>query len=250
MFRKLVDELKNKVSSKHRTYPSVREEYVFNSEDLEHLNQQNKKKIQDLKEDLFSVKKKEDNVVVPTVSEIFQKRDDKSSDINDNGSMETTEKEVIDISKSKIEEEDEELSKLEVVSLSEEKIEVKEDVLEEKKEVIDVKPKNSFIHLNPEHQKYVMEQWNEINSTEIDKDIIDGKDLLNHNYTITYADEAARYIHHIRKKYEVVICYLIGFNNEKNGIYDKTIFSSKVDEEWKFLGNYIKILEKIRNFRN
>ena len=94
-----------------------------------------------------------------------------------------------------------------------------------------------------------MDKWNEIKPNKIDKDIINGKDLLNHNYTITYADDAARFIHYIRKEYEVVICYLIGFNNEKQGIYDKTIFSSKIDDEWKHLNSYIKILEKIRNFK-
>lgn len=125
---------------------------------------------------------------------------------------------------------------------SEEEI-IREDDIEE------VVPQNSFVHLNLEHQRIVMDKWREINSTQIDKDIIEGKDLLNHNYTITYADEAARFIHDIRKKYEIVICYLIGFNNEKKGIYDKTIFSSKMDEEWKYLSNYIKILEKIRSFR-
>ena len=95
----------------------------------------------------------------------------------------------------------------------------------------------------------VSDKWNEIRLNQIDNDIIDGKDLLNHNYTITYADEATKFIHYIRKEYEIVICYLIGFNNEKQGIYDKTIFSSKIDDEWKHLNSYIKILEKIRNFK-
>ena len=94
-----------------------------------------------------------------------------------------------------------------------------------------------------------MNSWNEINLNEIDKDIINGKDILNHNYNITYGDNALKFVHDIRKKYEVVICYLIGFNNEKNGIMNKTIFSDKVDNEWKYLENYIKLLEKIRNFR-
>ena len=118
--------------------------------------------------------------------------------------------------------------------------------IEEVAENIEPQPKNSFINLSPEHQQLVMDKWNEIKQSKIDKDIIDGKDLLNHNYTITYADEALKFIHYIRKEYEVVICYLIGFNNEKQGIYDKTIFSDKIDNEWKYLNNYIKILEKIR----
>ena len=110
-------------------------------------------------------------------------------------------------------------------------------------------PKNSFIHLEEEHQNLIMSKWKSIDLTVIDKDIIMGKDLLNHNYTITYADEAAKFIHGIRKKYEVVICYLIGFNNEKKGIYEKTYFGDSLDNEWKHLNHYIKLLEKIRNFK-
>jgi len=94
-----------------------------------------------------------------------------------------------------------------------------------------------------------MKSWNEIDLQQIDKDIIEGKDLLNHNYNITYGDNAARFVHDIRKKYEIVICYLIGFNNEKKGNLNKTIFAERVDDEWKHLNNYIKLLEKIRSFR-
>ena len=72
---------------------------------------------------------------------------------------------------------------------------------------------------------------------------------LNHNYNITYGENAAKFVHDIRKRYEVVICYLIGFNNEKKGIPNKTIFANKVDDEWKYLSNYIKLLEKIRSNR-
>ena len=94
-----------------------------------------------------------------------------------------------------------------------------------------------------------MNCWNKIDLQQIDKDIIEGKDLLNHNYNITYGENAAKFVHDIRKKYEVVICYLIGFNNEKKGIMNKTIFADRVDDEWKFLSNYIKLLEKIRSNR-
>ena len=95
----------------------------------------------------------------------------------------------------------------------------------------------------------IIEKWSLINEGEIAKDIIEGKDIINHNYNIDYGENAARFVHNIRKKYEVVVCYLIGFNNEKNGIMNKTIFSDKIDNEWKYLENYIKLLEKIRNFK-
>ena len=94
-----------------------------------------------------------------------------------------------------------------------------------------------------------MKSWEKLDLQQIDKDIIEGKDLLNHNYNITYGENAAKFVHDIRKRYEVVICYLIGFNNEKRGIDNKTIFSNKLDDEWKYLSNYIKLLEKIRSFR-
>ena len=95
-----------------------------------------------------------------------------------------------------------------------------------------------------------MKKWSKIDFNEVDKDIISGKEILNHNYTITFADDATKYISTIRKKYEVVLCYLIGFNNEKKGIYEKTFFSDKIENEWKYLNYYIKLLEKIRNFKS
>ena len=108
---------------------------------------------------------------------------------------------------------------------------------------------NSFINLETEYQDLIMYKWKSINLNEIDKDIIIGKDLLNHNYTITFADESSKYISEIRKKYEIIICYLIGFNNEKKGIYNKITFANNKENEWKYLNNYIKLLEKIRNFK-
>ena len=123
-------------------------------------------------------------------------------------------------------------------------------VIDEEEKVIDknleVGPKNSFINLSGEAKAAVMNAWKSILSNKIDKDIMDAKDLFSRNYTITYADEALKFIQYIRKEYEVVICYLIGFNNEKQGIYDKTFFADKIENEWKFFNSYIKLLEKIR----
>ena len=74
-----------------------------------------------------------------------------------------------------------------------------------------------------------------------------GKDILEHNYVITYADDALSYIYKIRDEYDILIEYLIGFNNEKRGVMNKNIFSSRLDDEWKFLNSYIKVLEKIKD---
>ena len=213
MDEKLVQKLINKVKTKftkQKTELNNNYEYAFSLEEIEDINKQNKQKIQELKEDIL--KKKKDK---PNPEEILSK-------IETN--IEPT-SEVI-------------------------------DELLEQEELEPIPPKkeeptnNSFINLSKEHQDVVMKKWNEINLNKIDKDIINAKDLLNHNYTITYADDAARFIHYIRKEYEVVITYLIGFNNEKQGILNKTIFSDKIDNEWKFLNSYIKILEKIRNFKS
>ena len=120
---------------------------------------------------------------------------------------------------------------------------------EEIKEEIQEKKEKSFINLEKEHRELIMKKWQEIDLTEIEKDILLAKDLLNHNYTITFADDATKFIHDIRQKYEVVLSYLIGFNNEKKGIYQKTFFGDNLDNEWIHLKHYIKVLEKIRNFK-
>lgn len=217
---KFVIKVKDKFTKNKSTYHDF-SKYVFSTEELENINKQNKQKIQELKQDIFSNKKVNNDKV--NTDEVLSKIEANIEALN----------EVTDAIK-----EDEF-----VEEISQEKELLNEEILEEKEEI---QPKNSFINLSSEHQKLVMDKWQEIKSNKIDKDIIDGKDLLNHNYTITYADDAARFIHYIRKEYEVVICYLIGFNNEKQGIYDKTIFSDKVDNEWKYLSSYIKMLEKIR----
>ena len=134
--------------------------------------------------------------------------------------------------------------------LSQEIDETNTDIkVEEIKEEIQEKKEKSFINLEKEHQELIMKKWQEIDLTEIEKDILLAKDLLNHNYTITFADDATKFIHDIRQKYEVVLSYLIGFNNEKKGIYQKTFFGDNLDNEWIHLKHYIKVLEKIRNFK-
>jgi len=241
--QKFINKFKDKFSKNKTTYPSV-SEYAFSTEEIETINKQNKQKIQELKQDIFSTKKEK---IEPNKTDI---NDEILSPIVSQPIIETgLNKEMLEEYSIKQEEspDPEEITE-EVKELISPK-ETIEEIIETTEEIKEEQPKNSFINLNPEHQKLVMEKWNAINLNKIDKDIIDGKDLLNHNYTITYADDAAKFIHHIRKEYEIVICYLIGFNNEKQGIFEKTIFSNKIDEEWKYLNNYIKILEKIRSFK-
>lgn len=218
LIHKLMNIVKDKFTKTKQTYHDSYD-YAFSVEEIENINKQNKQKIQELKQDIFT--KNKINNDKPSTEEVLSK-------------VETN-----------IEVENE---VTEAINNPEDNLEIpQEELIEEP--IDDEKNKNSFIHLNPEHQKLVMDKWNEINLNKIDKDIIDGKDLLNHNYNITYADDAAKFIHYIRKEYEIVICYLIGFNNEKQGVLNKTIFSSKMDDEWKHLSSYIKILEKIRNFK-
>lgn len=209
LIHKFINKVKDKFIKTNKTYPEV-SEYAFSSEEIENINKQNKQKIQELKQNTI-INKKENK---PNTEEILSKIE--------NHNLEETKD---------IQEE----------TITKEEITTEEETKEPQK--------NSFITLNEETQQLIMNKWNEIKLNKIDKDIIDGKDLLNHNYTYSYADDASKFIHYIRKEYEIIICYLIGFNNEKQGIFNKTIFSNKIDDEWKHLNSYIKILEKIRNFK-
>lgn len=208
---KIFSKFKNKFTGK-RTNNQTNYDYAFSNEELESISEQNKQKILGLKQDVFDNQKEVKEKV--NTDEVLSK-----IETNINNDNEVTGP----------------------IPIIDSKEPLKEEVLKDEK-----KEEPSFINLSAEHQKLVMDKWEEIKTNKIDKDIIDGKNLLKSNYTITYADEAAKFIHYIRKEYEVVICYLIGFNNEKQGIKNKTIFSSKIDNEWKYLSNYIKILEKIR----
>lgn len=217
---KFISKFKNKFNRGKNNYQDLLE-YAFSDAEIESINKENRQKIQELKQDIFSVKK--ENKV--TTEEVLSKMD---SGVYEEEKITTTDNS--EIINSDIEEE----------TL----------VIDEEEKVIDknleVGPKNSFINLSDEAKAAVMNAWKSILSNKIDKDIMDAKDLFSRNYTITYADEALKFIQYIRKEYEVVICYLIGFNNEKQGIYDKTFFADKIENEWKFFNSYIKLLEKIR----
>lgn len=238
LIHKFVDKVKSKFTKNSKGYPSVAE-YAFSSEELEKISEQNKQKILDLKQEVYPKKEKKKMSVLKTLSKMNEEN------ISDEGEENTSADEVVEEKDSLKNEE----NSLETEDKQLEDKPLKEEKLEDLVKKVHEKPINSFVEINSDNQRLIMEKWNEIDIKDIDKDIMDGKEILNHNYTITYADEAERFIHDIRKKYEIVICYLIGFNNEKKGIFDKTIFSLKMDDEWKHLAQYIKILEKIRHFK-
>lgn len=251
MVKKLMVKIKNKLNKNKESF-NLDDEYMFSSEEIESLKEQNKKKLENLKLN----KKKQKHVSFTSISNKLNGiLDDKLSNeeeipikenISNNDEQVEEEpiikEEVKDISEPKIE-------KIEIKDNVEEKEEVLEKIKAPKIEQKEEKKQESYINLSEKNQSIIMKNWNSIDLQQIDKDIIEGKDLLNHNYTITYGDKAAKFVHDIRKRYEVVICYLIGFNNEKKGIPNKTIFANKVDDEWKYLSNYIKLLEKIRSNR-
>ena len=224
IFSNLVNKFKTKKTLNNL---EINDEYAFSLEELETMEEENHKKIKDLKKNVINLKEK-DEIIINNVE---------NSSINDEEVIEEKQ-EILD---------EEVLTEIEEAQI-EEYLEVINEEDEKDDEELE-KDKDSFVNLSKENQELIMNKWNLIDLNMVDKDILLGKDILNHNYNITYGDDAARFVHDIRKKYEVVICYLIGFNNEKKGIVNKTIFSDKMDNEWKFLENYIKVLEKIRSFR-
>lgn len=237
IFNNLLTKIKNKKVS--NTYNDIYE-YAFSLEEIDNLHEENNKKIKSLKKDKLNLKKDE-NIITSTSKSIPNIED---ISLNDNNLKEEVDKyedeELIDSIPKELEE---------ILSINDDNLDEESSFMDLSQVEQPTEEKPSFINLKKEEQERIMTSWKSIDLNLIDKDILEGKDILNHNYNITYADEAARYVHNIRKKYETVICYLIGFNNEKNGIENKIIFSDKIDNEWKFLENYIKLLEKIRNFR-
>ena len=214
VFQKLIHTVQKRMKRNSKT-DSFMNEYVFNSSDLDELKKNNNEKIKELKKDIKEQEKKKQVLMEEELDESILSDTTSQSEITnqDDVNNEETSSDSNDTSTHEQE-------------------------------------KTSFIHLEEEYQELIMKKWSKIDFNEVDKDIISGKEILNHNYTITFADDATKYISTIRKKYEVVLCYLIGFNNEKKGIYEKTFFSDKIEDEWKYLNYYIKLLEKIRNFKS
>lgn len=214
VFQKLIHTVQKRMKRNSKT-DSFMNEYVFNSSDLDELKKNNNEKIKELKKDIKEQEKKKQVLIEEELDESILSDTTSQSEITNQDDV-NNEKTSSDSNDTSAHEQE----------------------------------KTSFIHLEEEYQELIMKKWSKIDFNEVDKDIISGKEILNHNYTITFADDATKYISTIRKKYEVVLCYLIGFNNEKKGIYEKTFFSDKIENEWKYLNYYIKLLEKIRNFKS
>lgn len=143
---------------------------------------------------------------------------------------------------------EEDNSNLDAIVLLDKDIVVKEDNVDNNIEKEDNKEEyNGYVNLSSDTRENIMKRWNSIDIVRLTHDIYEGKDILDHNYTITYADNALEYIYRIRGEYDILIEYLIGFNNEKKGVLNKNIFSDRLDNEWRYLKNYIKVLEKIKN---
>lgn len=248
MVNKLISKIKTKI--KRNKDSNLLEEYKFSSEEIENLKEQNKQKI----ENLQNGTPKRKNVTFTSVSKKLNGILDETQNIEEQEEKKITNEIPIKESTNEVEQEPKLTEEEKINEVSVDKTQETEptklptkDKKESKKE--NSEEKESYINLKPKTQELIMASWNEIDLQQVDKDIIEGKDLLNHNYNITYGDNAAKFVHSIRKRYEIVICYLIGFNNEKKGILNKTTFSDRVDDEWKYLNNYIKLLEKIRSFR-
>lgn len=213
---KFFSTIKNKINNKNSDN-SESLDCAFSLEEINDLAKQNKDKIKELKKN---------PLIIETSKEIKPK------------------KETIELK--------EPTESIEIIPEKEELI-TEEKTITQKKEITDIKenlPKestNSYINLTEENQTSISESWKKINITKLDEHILKGKDILAHNYTITYGDDALEFVYVIRNEYDILIEYFIGFNNEKKGIPNKTIFSDKIDNEWKHLASYIKILEKIRN---
>lgn len=195
--------------------------YSFNMQEIEELNKKEKERLKDLKkkniENVLSKKKnilESINKLSDNISQVENKKPDNSDDINN-----------LDIT--------------DTIDESIEQIKVKEKI-----EPI------SYINLTDKQQKLISDSFDDINLNDIDNYINSIDDLLSHNYSISYCDDCFKLINDIRHKYKIIIDYLIGFNNEKNGIFNKVTFGDNENEEWRYLSEYLKLLKKIRKIIN
>ena len=211
----IFSKVKNKFNNK-KDYPHIND-YSFSGEELDSLSKQNMEEIDKLRNGY----KKESSV-----NKLEEVKEENVNNKEDNNVL--------------IEE------KVDNNVIVEEKIDDKV----ENKNIDTNKEESGYINLSSERRENIMKRWNSIDIVSLGKDINKGKDILDHNYLITYADDALSYIYKIRAEYDILIEYLIGFNNEKKGIYEKNIFSNRLDDEWKYLKNYVKVLEKIRGAIN
>lgn len=226
MFKGIIGKFKNKKNN----YP-LDFEYVFSDEEIHEIENENKEKLLALKNSKVNKREKivERDVDELIVDNMGTNVKPKKRDILDS----------VDYDKDKIT-----YTKI-VKKLNGE---LKEDEVNEENKVIDEK-KEKYVELSDDLQQKINEAIEKVDLIVLDNYIIKGKDLIQHNYIITYGEEALRFVYQVRHEFEVLIEYLIGFNNEKKGIYDKTTFSDNLDDEWHYLKNYIKILEQIRSIK-
>ncbi len=233
VFKKVINKVKNKMH-KNTSYPHDFE-YAFSNEEVTKLSNENKEKMLALKNN--TIKKKKEPKPEKAVDELILDNLDNNKTIN-------KKKDILDSFA-----DDDKITYTKIVK----KLngEFKEDNSKEKDDVtkIEKKSEGKYINLTDELQQQINEAIEKVDIIILDNYIIKGKDLINHNYTITYGEESLRFIYQVRHEFEVLIEYLIGFNNEKKGIYNKTTISDKLDDEWHYLKNYIKILEQIKSIK-
>lgn len=235
-------------------------EYAFNSNEIEEYNKLGKEKIKTLKNDDCIIEIKKDTNKKESIKENI------SADLN------LKEKAMLDETNSSID--DKKIIEINNLSKTPEPINEENNISTEEKNITHInnkeiiedkiieeslskitpkekeKPKFSYIDLAPDKQEIIMNSWKNVDFEKLNNDIEKGQDLIKHNYTISYCDDANKFISEIRNRYDIIIKYLIGFNNEKHGIFDKTNFSKENNNEWRYLNNYIKLLEKIKSIKN
>ena len=217
-----IGKIKNKFNNKV-DYPHLNE-YSFSGEEVDSLTKQNMEEIDKLRHGYVRKDTSDNEKEILVVEEDIEVKKDI--------------KEENDIEEKNIEDKKDKDNYVNVID-SDKDIEINNDYED-----------YGYINLSNERRENIMKRWNSIDVISLSKDIEKGKNILEHNYIITYADDALAYIYKIRDEYDILIEYLIGFNNEKKGIYNKNIFSSKLNDEWKYLNSYIKILEKIKSAIN
>ena len=233
VFKRFVNKFRNKMQ-KNTSYPHDFE-YAFSDEEISKLSSENKEKMLALKNN--PLKKRKENVI----------DDDKAVDelILDNldkNKVTKKKKDLLD----QIEDKDKITYTKIVKKLNGELKEDEKRDNSNKQEDMSLESKAKYTKLDDKLQEEINVAIDKVDMIVLDNYIARGKDLVNHNYTITYGEEALRLIYQVRNEFEVLIEYLIGFNNEKRGIYNKTTISDKLDDEWHYLKNYVKILEQIK----
>lgn len=234
---KFINKFKSKLKNNKNNYPHEFE-YVFNDEDVNKLAKQNNEKIKELKRRSINVKKNRD--IKKIDEEILLSSI--NNELNSNSKDDNKVLNNIDIDNITSDSMNNEV-------LKEDCMKSNENVEGRKEENSVVDTKDSYSNPDDDIQMMIKRELIKLDIKQLDKYIDRGKDILNHNYSVTYGDDALRYVYVIRDKYGTLIEYFIGFNNEKKGLYDKKIFSNRLDEEWRFLKNYVVILEMIKKLK-